>query len=673
MLCRWKILSWLLTLPFLLVSCEEVRIEKQGFFRLPVNFEVPREKYSKHQYWYAAKEYGRVVRNGFPKNSSYDQYVFIRSLYHLKSWKKLIHYSIKTKAHRDLTPYIVFYRIQALNKTDQAQKAYRLLRNAKKMLKRIPYPDEINGVREEILAQLGLSSQSKNKGLYLYYRYMKTRHRPLLIRSILRGNRKAISLLNRRNLKRVFKSWSLKRRAAKILYKKKPLLAAYLYQKLGNKKMAGKSFFRANRCRLAQRYLPDSSSLSRICRLKRGKAYASDIRYAQRNIHKKFYAKKLLARYTNRKQWNRVYQVLVRNYQKGYLRHVITGLLTKKHYTKLKQYLSKLITRPLPKSEEQMLLYWLGYLHLLNNNKDKADKVLSPLAQKSPFSFYGWQAFLLMGEPERIVKSWQSIYLINKKKLAPYLNRVKKFRFDYRDKTALFFLKIGEHSKGFKILRRRYIKLANYSIGLIRFFKSIRRPDMSVHFASIFYKTISKKTGTHLFYSNLFKELFPVAYRSLIKKSSKKFKIGSALLTAVIRQESRFYRNARSWVGARGLMQLMPSTGRPIIRKLYRKGTVKNRRITSPHTNIMAGSTYLNWLLDGVYKNYPSPYRTILSIASYNAGPRRIKKLYQSFSYLIDPNVFIESIYLNETRHYVKRVLMYQEIYHYLYGLKKHG
>jgi len=133
-----------------------------------------------------------------------------------------------------------------------------------------------------------------------------------------------------------------------------------------------------------------------------------------------------------------------------------------------------------------------------------------------------------------------------------------------------------------------------------------------------------------------------------------------ALIHALIRQESVFDVNARSRVGARGLMQLMPATAKETARKLgipHRTEWLTAR----PSHNIKLGSTYLNQMLNRYGGSYP------LAIAAYNAGPGRVDKWLKTYG---DPRIgkidwidWIELIPIYETRNYVQRVMEATYVY----------
>lgn len=130
------------------------------------------------------------------------------------------------------------------------------------------------------------------------------------------------------------------------------------------------------------------------------------------------------------------------------------------------------------------------------------------------------------------------------------------------------------------------------------------------------------------------------------------FSVDRALVYALIRQESRFNPSAKSWAGARGLMQLMPRTASFVARSTGMK--LKNRsKLYTPETNLELGQRYIEMLLK---ENDVSQNLFKLAVA-WNGGPGNLRKWKRNTKYLDDPIFFIESIPSFETRNFVERVL----------------
>jgi soluble lytic murein transglycosylase len=140
--------------------------------------------------------------------------------------------------------------------------------------------------------------------------------------------------------------------------------------------------------------------------------------------------------------------------------------------------------------------------------------------------------------------------------------------------------------------------------------------------------------------------LYPFPYVDQIESWSQQRQLNPMLVTALIRQESRFESKIKSSAGAVGLMQVMPDTATYIAKNIKLKGF----KLDDPETNIKLGT----WYLDYTHAKYSN--NTMLAVASYNAGPGAVSG-WLSKSKTQDPDEFIESIPYDETRGYVKSVL----------------
>ncbi len=148
---------------------------------------------------------------------------------------------------------------------------------------------------------------------------------------------------------------------------------------------------------------------------------------------------------------------------------------------------------------------------------------------------------------------------------------------------------------------------------------------------------------------------FPLSYADKILENSAKHNLNPAILFGLVRRESAFNEKAYSPVGARGLMQIMPGTGRQIARNLNERWR-GNNSLYNPVTNIKYGAFYYQKLLNRFDGNYA------IALAAYNAGPNRVKRWLPE-DQSIPADIWIETIPFKETREYVTNVLAYTLIY----------
>lgn len=140
---------------------------------------------------------------------------------------------------------------------------------------------------------------------------------------------------------------------------------------------------------------------------------------------------------------------------------------------------------------------------------------------------------------------------------------------------------------------------------------------------------------------------YPFPFLREIEKWSSERQLNPLLVTALMRQESRFEPKIKSVVGATGLMQVMPDTGKWIAGKLQIDS--KTIDLENPNDNIMLGTWYLNY----THQRYNN--NSMLAIASYNAGPGNVSRWLQTIPNQ-DPDEFVEAIPFDETRNYVRQV-----------------
>lgn len=147
---------------------------------------------------------------------------------------------------------------------------------------------------------------------------------------------------------------------------------------------------------------------------------------------------------------------------------------------------------------------------------------------------------------------------------------------------------------------------------------------------------------------------FPLTYADKIHENAALQNLNPAILFGLVRRESAFNKNAYSPAGAKGLMQIMPQTGRQIARDLKERWTGKNS-LYNPVKNLKYGSYYYQKLLNQFDGNYA------LALAAYNAGPSKVKQWLPDET--LPADIWIETIPYRETRDYVTSVLTYALIY----------
>jgi soluble lytic murein transglycosylase len=152
---------------------------------------------------------------------------------------------------------------------------------------------------------------------------------------------------------------------------------------------------------------------------------------------------------------------------------------------------------------------------------------------------------------------------------------------------------------------------------------------------------------------------YPLGYADHVRAAAQRAGVDPYFVAAVIREESSYDPRAKSWVGAIGLMQLMPETARVVARDL-RQPLGDLAELWEPPVNITLGASYLGQLR----ARFGEP---LLAAAGYNAGPHRVDR-WLGERRTADLEEFVDQIPFDETRAFVKRVASSWHQYQRLYG-----
>jgi soluble lytic murein transglycosylase len=158
--------------------------------------------------------------------------------------------------------------------------------------------------------------------------------------------------------------------------------------------------------------------------------------------------------------------------------------------------------------------------------------------------------------------------------------------------------------------------------------------------------------------------LFPRPFTELVDMYAAEIGIVPQILYGLIRTESAFQNDIVSSAGAEGLTQLMPDTAMEMAVRIRRTGgpdyidPENGLDLSDPERNIHIGAYYLKYLSDRFEE-------TLLSLLAYNGGMNRVRRLRAASSLPVD--LFLETISINETRDYGRKVIAAAAIYEHLY------
>ena len=186
--------------------------------------------------------------------------------------------------------------------------------------------------------------------------------------------------------------------------------------------------------------------------------------------------------------------------------------------------------------------------------------------------------------------------------------------------------------------------------GLAGVYVEVERYHMALRIMRRHFQSLAA-TGDPTLPRAFWEMFFPYAWRDEVRDAAQRQGIDPYLVAAVVREESSYYPRATSRAGARGLMQLMPATARLM---------APTGDLEDPVFNIELGTRFLA----GLMREFNDPR---LALAAYNAGPNRVRQ-WLTARRSDDMEAFVEQIPFDETRLYVKKVVLAWDEYRRIYG-----
>jgi peptidoglycan lytic transglycosylase len=296
--------------------------------------------------------------------------------------------------------------------------------------------------------------------------------------------------------------------------------------------------------------------------------------------------------------------------------------------------------------------YWLARADEMRKQPEPASRRFDRLQREAPRSYYGVLAAQRSGR--QLVSASVTPVSLPGDPLAALRNDSHYARIEALRAVGLAIFadeEMGEmtrrasgDSKLLYALSAAYAQESRYHLAL----RILRR-----HFSSL--ARAGDATTPRVFWEML----YPLGWRSELTEAAGRAAIDPLLVAAVVREESSYYPQARSRVGARGLMQLMPETARPMA-QARRLSLGDGDLLDEPAANLELGSAYLGRLL----REFGDAR---LAVAAYNAGPTRVREWWGGRR-SDDLEVWVEQIPFDETRAFVKRVMLSWTEYRRLYG-----
>nr|WP_294979321.1 transglycosylase SLT domain-containing protein [uncultured Pseudomonas sp.] len=293
------------------------------------------------------------------------------------------------------------------------------------------------------------------------------------------------------------------------------------------------------------------------------------------------------------------------------------------------------LTRALPPelAETNRWKYWQARaLQLAEPQSKQAISLYQPVARER--DFYGFLAADRINAP----------YQLNNRPVSPDPRTLQRVRNAASTRRALEFYARGEIINA----RREWYHAARLLSHDELLAQAKIAYDMQWYFPAI--RAISQAK-----YWDDLDIRFPMAHRNTLVREARNRGLHSSWVFAITRQESAFMSDARSGVGATGLMQLMPATAKETSKK-FGIPLASPQQLIVPDLNIQLGAAYLSQVHAQFNGN------RVLATAAYNAGPGRVRQWLKDARHLAF-DVWVETIPFDETRSYVQNVLSYAVIY----------
>jgi soluble lytic murein transglycosylase len=278
--------------------------------------------------------------------------------------------------------------------------------------------------------------------------------------------------------------------------------------------------------------------------------------------------------------------------------------------------------------------FWAARAHMQNRAPQRVSAMLQIAAEHSR-TFYGMLAAQVLGLDKEL--EWAALPI----QQASILSLADT----PRGRRAIALIEIGQQRRAEKELRLEAAASESdeHSHGILALAANADMPELAVRLDAMLFPDGGFDSATYPLPS---------------WEPDGGFTVDSALVFAFIRQESRFNPKAKSWAGARGLMQLMPRTASFVARDRSLHSS-KREELFKPGLNMALGQRYIEILRD----DNKIKGNLVSMIAAWNGGPGNLNKWRRNTEFQNDPLLFIEAIPSRETRQFVEHVLSNLWIY----------
>jgi soluble lytic murein transglycosylase len=296
--------------------------------------------------------------------------------------------------------------------------------------------------------------------------------------------------------------------------------------------------------------------------------------------------------------------------------------------------------------------YWRGRTLLAEGLEVEGRELLKRLPTTHPLSYYSVRAGELLGEPYN-----PPIPAVPDPLPFPGVLREGLERFDRLLAVGLDRGAVWE-ANSLAALLRRDTDSERRQGGLLRLAHELNNRGFTREGINLGWEV--RRDGRPLD-RHLLAAIYPFPYQAIVLAEALERGIDPFLMAGLIRQESAFWVEARSRADARGLMQVLPSTGRELARGAGPAGFNPDDHLYEAEINIHLGMAFFADMRRRFGEDLP------IILSAYNAGPTRALR-WRQYPEARDMHLFVERIPFTETRGYVKNVLANRAIYTWLYG-----
>ncbi|MCC5630589.1 transglycosylase SLT domain-containing protein [Nostoc sphaeroides CHAB 2801] len=361
---------------------------------------------------------------------------------------------------------------------------------------------------------------------------------------------------------------------------------------------------------------------------------------------------KTLQALNNQKSASQTWQLLIGKYANSdeaaeYRWKIAQGKANAKDYVGAWQWAEPIVTNNPNSILAPRAGFWVGKWAASLGKQQESRTAYEYVISQFPYSYYAWRAATMLGLN---VGNFDNVRVMNPEVITPQRpvppagsETFKELYLLGQDRDAWLQWQTEFQNKIQPTVAEQFteglIRLARGE-NLIGIDKISKLEDRETPAEIAQYQALSKQIS-------YWQARYPFPYLREIEKWSIERKLNPLLVTALMRQESRFEPKIKSVADATGLMQVLPSTAKWIAPQI--KVDFKTISLENPNDNIMLGTWYLGHTHDQYNNN------SMLAIASYNAGPGNVSKWLQTLT-TPDPDEFVEQIPFDETKNYVRQV-----------------